>query len=161
MLNFLGMKKICFVCTGNTCRSPMAENLLKDKLKKQKIKLFQILSAGIMADGSPTSSETIAVLRKNGIPAKPKKSKTISASLLKKNDILFLTMTTGHKQHIRHNNVFSLGEFIGGADIPDPYGRSPEAYENCFSQLDAYTNVLAEKIQKINEEPKTKGEQKL
>ena len=62
------MKKIIFVCTGNTCRSPMIEQILKHKLKLNNIKGVTVTSAGIMADPNTyTNTNTIKALENMGI----------------------------------------------------------------------------------------------
>ena len=77
-------KKIIFVCTGNTCRSPMAERLLSAIVKKNKWKGYVISSAGIAAkDGDSMNPKSALVLTENGLDADG-----FSSTLLKEEDLL-------------------------------------------------------------------------
>lgn len=86
---------ILFVCTGNTCRSPMAEAILKENSNQ-----FKVQSAGIHAsNGSPTSEETKEVLEEAGIKL-VHKAQQVTAELIDWADIV-LTMTHSHKQLLK------------------------------------------------------------
>lgn len=86
------MKKVLFVCTGNTCRSPMAEALLKDMASEQ----FEVKSAGLYAvDGQDAYPHVKTVLEKRGIPIQHHSQK-VTPELVNWADLI-LTMTQGHK----------------------------------------------------------------
>ncbi|MDC3411785.1 low molecular weight protein arginine phosphatase [Aquibacillus sp. 3ASR75-11] len=104
--------RILFVCTGNTCRSPMAEALLKQKNDQIKVQ-----SAGIFAGkGQRASQGTIDVLKEKGIPFHHQ-SQPITRDLLNWADLV-LAMTTQHKQTIVmeypefYDKIFTLKEYV-------------------------------------------------
>lgn len=117
-----------FVCTGNTCRSPMAEALLRSKIKKNKIKWWDVSSCGIQAEvGGCISPNSKTALHEVGISVdkfSPKQltQKNISASTL------VVCMTASQKQMLEDcGNVVCVRD-ICGYDIPDPYGCDIQAY---------------------------------
>jgi L-threonylcarbamoyladenylate synthase len=135
-------KLVLFVCTGNSCRSVMAEYLLKSMLKGKTN--VEVLSAGTAVYFQTTaSSETIMVLGRHGIDATRHESRPIGSILLRKADII-LVMTRSHRQQVLERvpsvekRVYQLREFLqerpgydGDLDIPDPMGKSFETYEEC------------------------------
>ena len=129
------MKNILFVCTGNTCRSPMAEGLLRHALRDDKS--FRILSAGVAANsGAPANPETVTILRESGIDLENHLSRPITSDLVRE-AMLILAMTDVHKEIILElfpeagERVFLLGEFSRDPafhEIPDPIGGGRAAY---------------------------------
>lgn len=109
------MKRILLVCTGNTCRSPMAEAMLRD-MARQAGRTLEVRSAGIAAmDGMPPSANAVETLNRRRIPL-PGSSAALTSGTVEWADVI-LTMTTGHKQAIaqRHpgaiDKTFTLKEF--------------------------------------------------
>jgi len=145
-------KTILFICTGNSCRSVMAEYLLKKKLQGRDD--AQVFSAGTgVFIRSTASSETISVLREKGIDATAHLSQPANTLLLKQSDLIFC-MTRAHRNQILEHvpsvekRVYLLKEFANIApseenfDIPDPIGSSHESYQDCLK-------IIEEAVDKI------------
>ncbi len=140
---------ILFVCTGNTCRSPMAV-MLFDKIATEQGLDVRLESAGLFAiEGESASSQAINALKAYDIDLSPHRSKAITAELLEKSDLI-LTMTEAHKMLIipyAPDKVYTLLEYIGTkGDIPDPYGGGARKYLECAEKLFCSLNSLAEKL---------------
>lgn len=138
------MKRILFVCTGNTCRSPMAEYLLKDALKRRGVKNIRVNSAGLAAEpGAPMADNARQALAECGIRAGRFQSRQLTEAALQKANLI-LTMTAEHRRALEgFANVFTLAEFTGsGRDVPDPYGGSLQVYRET-------RDALAEACEKI------------
>lgn len=144
------MKNILFICTGNTCRSPMAEALLKHKGKDR----FEVKSAGVFAlDGSRASYQTVEVLKEQGI-LHDHASQPLSKELIEWADLI-LTMTENHRRQIGDNypqaldKTFTLKEFAGAKgnlDVTDPFGGSVDVYRATFNELEQWIDRLLEKL---------------
>lgn len=133
--------KLCFVCTGNTCRSIMAERLLKKIVKDRKIMGLKISSRGINALGDNISSQAKIILKRFGALDKDRKS--IKLKKIDKNT-LYIAMTDNIKKQI-DGRVISLRDLLG-YDITDPYGQGLEVYNETAVQLLEGIDVLLTKI---------------
>jgi protein-tyrosine-phosphatase len=141
------VKHVLFVCTGNTCRSPMAEGLFRKAVEGRRD--FEVGSAGIAATkGTPCNPETAALLKKRGMTLEGFGSRQVSESLLAKATHVF-AMTLGHLQTLearfpQHSDKFYLVcEFAESdgkktvTDVPDPIGMGRRAYEEVAETFDA------------------------
>lgn len=143
------MNKILFVCTGNTCRSPMAESILKSK----HLTHIEVCSAGVHAtNGDFASKHAQFVLKTNNLYSEHE-SRQLTSELLDWATIV-LTMTEGHKKIIvaEHPNftgkTFTLKEFVGESkfDIADPFGGTENDYLVTFLELEKMIDKLIQKL---------------
>ncbi|WP_248929361.1 low molecular weight protein arginine phosphatase [Paenibacillus hamazuiensis] len=109
------MKHILFICTGNTCRSPLAEGMLR-QLARERGLAIEVRSAGVAAyEGAPASDHTATILREKGIK-EPHKASPLTGDLLDWADLV-LTMTQSHKRHAIQlfpeavDKIFTLKEY--------------------------------------------------
>ena len=141
------MNKILFVCTGNTCRSPLAEYIMKDLLKQAGIKDVRVSSAGISAfDGDKMSKNSAFALKKLGIKPYGFKSKKLTVKMIEKSTIV-LCMTVSHKSVLTgFSNVYTLSEAVGCEDIPDPFGQNEQVYLETAKILQSACAKIVEEI---------------
>jgi protein arginine phosphatase len=155
------MVRVLFVCTGNTCRSPMAEAILRRMCKdlRESGQLpdgleMEVRSAGVYAaNGMQASAHAQTVLTENGI------EHNHSSSLLSEQDVTWathiLTMTTSHREAILYSfpqaagKTFTLKEFVGETghpDVQDPYGGNKEIYSQTYKELEGMLEKLIGKF---------------
>ncbi len=139
------MKTVLFVCTGNICRSPMAEGLFRHANRGRRD--LQVVSAGIGATpGLPPSAHAVEAVKELGIDISRQRSRQLTSELVEQADYIF-GMTHSHVDTVfllypkAAEKTFLLREFddtldIFEKDISDPIGGSYEVYLNCRDQIE-------------------------
>jgi len=132
------MRRVVFVCSGNTCRSPMAAAILRGRDGE-----IDVRSAGLLVEpGSSASPQAVAVARERGLDLAAHRSQTLGPALLE--DALVLTMTRAQQEAVRvrfpaaADRILSLGAYAGAPDrdIPDPIGQGEEAYRAAADRVE-------------------------
>lgn len=142
------MRKILFVCSANTCRSPMAEAIFKNILKKNKQEdSFIVLSKGINAsNGYDINDNAKKVLTKHKLNLDNHSSSRVTEQDIINCDMV-VTMTTEQKEFLSNfKNVHSLKELTKTKDILDPFGQEYSAYEEAYEGLQKALEILYEKL---------------
>lgn len=147
------MKRILFVCTGNTCRSPMAEIVLKNKFKLAGIKNVRVSSAGLAAtDGTKISKNSALALKSIGLKSYSFKSRLLTPEIIKKCDMI-ICMTAEHKRYLAGlKGVYTMAEASGLNDISDPYGGDLNVYMHTLEQIERACDIITQKILQVQGE---------
>ena len=141
------MYRLLLVCTGNTCRSPMLETLVKDKLKKAG-KVAEVKSAGLnVQTNDKITKESRDALKKFDLVIRHKPTLLDSKALERADTVI--TMTDEQKHFLSQDKcfykVFSMREVVG-FNVPDPYGYGTRSYDECAYVLDRASQIIVENL---------------
>lgn len=145
-------ERLIFVCTGNTCRGPMAEMIFRSLDTESDM---IVMSRGLVVlFPEPSNPKADTVLRNHNLSIGDHISKPLEQEDIDE-DTLILTMTLEQKEKVQRDyensmNVYTLKEFIGeDGDVSDPYGKSLTDYEECYVEL---ARLIKKTVYKLNEE---------
>ncbi len=150
--NSFAKSLVLFVCTGNVCRSPIGEYLMRKKVQENNLP-FSVASAGTLKDfKSGISLFSGQLLKEAGIDASQHGSQPVTDKLLSES-WLVLTMEQKHKEELlaRYPNqafkIFTLSEYADmEGDIDDPYGKELEDYQRAYSEISERVDAIYNKI---------------
>ena len=149
---------ILFVCTGNTCRSPLAAVLARRALEQRGWQHVQVASAGAAAEeGLGASPHAITVAERAGLDLSSHRSRLLSAELADWADLI-LVMSPSHGWAVDHlgggDKVTLLGDFAAGEEgagqaVPDPFGGDEKEYANTLRELERLIDTALDRLAPI------------
>ncbi len=152
------MKKILFVCSGNTCRSPLAEGLAKSILPDLASTTTLISSAGTSAmEGMPASTLSVIVADKAGIDISGHRARLLDAARVRESDLI-VTMGAKHRETVGVINpdalayTFLLTDFDDEleGDVLDPIGGNEETYQETYALIRRCVLALGRKLDEFD-----------
>ena len=171
-------KLIVFVCTGNTCRSPMAEYVFRKKAEELGLVKLKVASAGTHAKkGDKINEKSAEILQEKGLDCGLFKAKPIDEKMLKQS-LAIVCMTDAQRDMLMEmrwqvlrasgeeeieNNVYSFSELVG-YQIMDPYGKDKDCYQYVYELIAGGMSAMMDKLlpeeirKKLREKPQTTGE---
>ncbi len=154
--------KILLVCTGNTCRSPMAEGMLRQLLGEEKIEGIEVSSAGTGGlTGYPATPFAIEAAKTRGLDISGHSSLKLTQQMLEQADLV-LAMSQEHLESIRRLSKKSLGKCYllklfpeknrkdGDFDIRDPVGGTLDDYNQCFLEIEQELSRVLPHIEDVS-----------
>lgn len=149
---------LVFVCTGNTCRSPLAAALARRELERRDWRHVEVASAGLAAeDGHPASRHAVAVAERHGLDLSGHRSRALTPELVAWADLV-LAMSPSHVYALERGGagekVALLGDFAAGGDgegtpVPDPFGGDEAAYEDTLRELEPLVSAVFDRLAPI------------
>ncbi len=150
------MTRILLVCTGNTCRSPMAEALLRHKLQERGVESVTVASAGTGAwDGAPASEGAYLVALEHGLDLSSHRAQLLTRELVASATTV-LTMARHHLARAEQlgavGTAHLLGEYAGregaNAEVRDPLRRRPRGIPETFEELDGMLEAIVARLER-------------
>jgi protein-tyrosine phosphatase len=143
-------RSLLFVCTGNICRSPTAEGVLRSLCKEAGIEL-QIESAGTgdWHVGQPPDERSQHHARNRGYDLSAQRARQVRLEDFERFDMI-LAMDRGHLRELQklapaHHHA-KIRLFVEGRDVPDPYDRGPDGFEEVLDLVEARCRRLLQEL---------------
>jgi protein-tyrosine-phosphatase len=147
---------VLFVCTGNICRSPLAEALLRRELDRRGLDGFDVSSAGTGAwEGTPASEGAYLVGLEHDLDLSSHRARLLTRERVKESDVI-LTMARHHRLRAEdlgaRNRATLLGDYVGlsgeRAEVADPFGSDIEVYRETYEQLEDMITAAADRLER-------------
>lgn len=145
--------RVLLVCSGNTCRSPMAGALLQHLWNGDEE--LEVLTAGTATvQGLPATAHAVTTMQEHGLDLSPHRSQPVTPALLRSVDLV-LTMTAGHREALRAqfpahaSKVYTLAEYAGSPrDVSDPFGGPLDEYRRTATSLAELLSAVVSRMQR-------------